>query len=92
MRRNLDATQGLVFSGQLLLDLTAAGMLREAAYKTVQGKAMQAWKEESDFRKAISEDPEIHGYLTADQIQESFSLQRQLRNVDAIFQRVFGLS
>jgi adenylosuccinate lyase len=53
---------------------------------------MQAWKEESDFRKAISEDPEIHGYLTADQIQESFSLQRQLRNVDAIFQRVFGLS
>ncbi|MEP6537222.1 MAG: adenylosuccinate lyase [Bryobacteraceae bacterium] len=91
MRRNLDSTQGLVFSGQLLLDLSAAGMLRETAYKTVQGKAMQAWKDESDFRKAILEDPEVLAHLTADQIQESFSLDRQLRNVDAIFARVFDL-
>src|SRR5258705_1098029 len=53
MMRNLESTQGLIFSGQLLLDLSAAGMLREAAYKAVQGKAMQAWKDESDFRKAI---------------------------------------
>jgi len=90
MRRNLDSTHGLVFSGQLLLDLSAAGMLRETAYKIVQGKAMKAWKEESDFRKAISEDPEILSHLTAEKIQESFSLDRQLRNVDAIFARVFG--
>ena len=91
MRRNLDSTQGLVFSGQLLLDLAAAGMLREAAYKSVQGKAMQAWKDESDFRKAISEDPEVRSHLTAEKILESFSLERQLRNVDAIFARVFKL-
>ncbi|MEO8127194.1 MAG: adenylosuccinate lyase [Bryobacteraceae bacterium] len=91
MRRNLDSTQGLVFSGQLLLDLSAAGMLRETAYKTVQGKAMQAWKDESDFRKAILEDPEVLAHLTADQIHESFSLDRQLRNIDAIFARVFDL-
>jgi adenylosuccinate lyase len=91
MRRNLDATQGLVFSGQLLLDLSAAGMLRETAYKTVQTKAMQAWKEESDFRKAISEDPEVRAHLSLEKIGESFSLERQLRNVDAIFARVFGL-
>lgn len=91
MRRNLDSTQGLVFSGQLLLDLTAAGMLREAAYKTVQEKAMQAWKDESDFQKAISEDPEVRSHLTAEKILESFSLERQLRNVDAIFARVFQL-
>ena len=91
MRRNLDSTQGLVFSGQLLLDLSAAGMLREAAYKTVQGMAMQAWKDESDFRKAISEDPEVLSHLTPEKILESFSLERQLRNVDAIFLRVFQL-
>ena len=89
MRRNLDSTQGLVFSGQLLLDLSAAGMLREDAYRKVQGKAMQAWKDESDFRRAISEDPEVLFHLTPEKILESFSLERQLRNVDAIFLRVF---
>ena len=50
MRRNLEATRGLIFSGQLLLDLAAAGMLRERAYKVVQGHAMTAWETEGDFR------------------------------------------
>ncbi len=62
MRRNLDLTRGLVFSGQLLLDLAAAGMLREAAYKVVQRHAMEAWENESDFRAAVETDPEaLHG-------------------------------
>jgi len=78
-----------VFSGQLLLDLAAAGMLREQAYKTVQAHAMRAWEEESDFRAAIEADPEIRAVLTPEQIAESFSLDRQLRNVDKIFARVF---
>lgn len=90
MRRNLDLTQGLVFSGQLLLDLAAAGMLREQAYKVVQGHAMKAWEEESDFRAAIEGDPRIRAILTPEQIAGSFSLERQLRNVDRIFARVFG--
>jgi adenylosuccinate lyase len=89
MRRNLDMTRGLVFSGQLLLDLAAAGMLREAAYKVVQGHAMEAWENESDFRAAVDGDPEIKRVLTTAQIAESFSLERQLRNVDKIFARVF---
>ena len=89
MRRNLDMTRGLVFSGQLLLDLAAAGMLREAAYRTVQRHAMEALENESDFRKAIDSDPEIARVLTREQIAESFSLERQLRNVDKIFARVF---
>jgi adenylosuccinate lyase len=89
MRRNLELTRGLVFSGQLLLDLAAAGMLREQAYKTVQAHAMRAWEEESDFRAAIDADPEIRAVLTPEQIAESFSLDRQLRNVDKIFARVF---
>jgi len=90
MRRNLEMTRGLVFSGQLLLDLAAAGMLREQAYRIVQAHAMKAWEEESDFRAAIETDPEIRAVLRPEQIAESFSLERQLRNVDAIFARVFG--
>ena len=89
MRRNLEMTRGLVFSGQLLLDLAAAGMLREAAYAVVQRHAMQAWENESDFRAAIESDPEITRVLTREKITESFSLERQLRNVDKIFARVF---
>ena len=90
MRRNLDLTRGLVFSGQLLLDLAAAGMLREQAYRIVQAHAMRAWEEEGDFRAAIEADPEIRAVLTPEQIAEAFSLDRQLRNVDKIFARVFG--
>ena len=90
MRRNLDLTRGLVFSGQLLLDLAAAGMLREQAYRVVQAHAMRAWEEESDFRAAIEADPEIRAVLKPEQIAEAFSLERPLRNVDRIFARVFG--
>jgi len=90
MRRNLELTRGLVFSGQLLLDLSAAGMLREQAYRLVQSHAMRAWEEESDFRAAIESDPEIRAAMSPEQIAESFSLLRQLRNIDKIFARVFG--
>jgi len=90
MRRNLEMTRGLVFSGQVLLDLAAAGMLREQAYRIVQSHAMRAWEEESDFAAAIAADPEIRAVLSPQQIAESFSLERQLRNVDAIFRRVFN--
>jgi adenylosuccinate lyase len=89
MRRNLDLTKGLVFSGQLLLDLSAAGMLRERAYKVVQAHAMRAWEEEGDFRAAIEGDPEIGAVLSKEQIAAAFSLERQLRNIDKIFARVF---
>ena len=90
MRRNLESTKGLVFSGQLLLDLAAAGMLREEAYRLVQGHAMRAWESEGDFRAAVEQDPIIAGYLDQSKISHSFSVRRQLANVDAIFRRVFA--
>src|SRR5689334_3912885 len=68
MRRNLELTRGLVFSGQLLLDLAAAGMLREHAYRVVQSHAMRAWEEGGDFRAAIEGDPEIRAVLSTEQI------------------------
>ena len=90
MRRNLEMTRGLVFSGQLLQDLAAAGMLREQAYRVVQAHAMRAWEEEGDFRAAVEADPEIRAALSPEKLAEAFSLERQLRNVDRIFERVFG--
>lgn len=89
MKLNLDLTGGLIFSGQLLLDLAAAGMLREKAYKLVQQHAMKAWSEDGNFREAIDNEPEIRACLAPEQIAESFSLDRQLRNVDKIFERLF---
>jgi len=89
MSKNLELTKGLIFSGQLLLDLTAAGMLREEAYKIVQRHAMLAWEEDGDFRAAIEADPQIAQYLTDSELSESFSVSRQLANVDQIFDRVF---
>ena len=89
MLKNLEITRGLVFSGQLLLDLAAAGMLREDAYKLVQGQAMKAWEYDQDFRAAIESDPQVTKRLDKDQIAKSFSVSRQLANVDRIFDRVF---
>ena len=63
MRRNLDLGRGLVFSGQLLLELTARGMRREDAYRVVQAHAMEAWKSEGDFRERVHADPEIRAVL-----------------------------
>ena len=90
MKNNVDLGGGLVFSGQLLLDLAAKGVLREQAYGWVQRNAMRAWEEEADFRQLVEEDPDISSVLSADEISGAFSLKRQLRHVDYVFERVFG--
>jgi adenylosuccinate lyase len=90
MLRNLESTGGLIFSGQLLLDLAAAGMSREDAYKLVQTHAMRALKEDLIFRDEIARDPAITSRLTPAQLAATFDYTRQLTNVDAIFTRVLG--
>ena len=90
MLRNLESTGGLVFSGQLLLDLAAAGMSREDAYRLVQSHAMRSWKEGLIFKDEVARDPAITSRLTADQLAHAFDYTRQLTNVDAIFARVLG--
>lgn len=89
MLKNLESTNGLIFSGQLLLDLAAAGMLREQAYRVVQGHAMRAWETEGNFRASIESDKEVLSYLSIEQIQKAFSVARYLLHVDRIFARVF---
>jgi adenylosuccinate lyase len=90
MRRNLDSTQGLVFSGQLLLELTARGMKREDAYRVVQGHAMDAWRTEGDFRAKVSADAAVRAVLSDAEVAEVFRLERYLGHVDDVFARVFG--
>jgi adenylosuccinate lyase len=90
MRKNLDLGKGLVFSGPLLLELTAKGMRREDAYRVVQSHAMEAWKAEGDFRQRVLADPEIRKVVSEAEIEEVFRLERYLTHVDAVFARVFG--
>jgi adenylosuccinate lyase len=93
MLKNMELTGGLIYSGQLLLELSAAGMTRENAYRLVQSHAMDAWSstdqpDSKNFRQLISADPEITQLLTPEKLSEAFDYHRQLRNVDAIFARV----
>lgn len=90
MLRNLNATQGLVFSGQLLQDLVEHGAPREDAYKWVQGHAMAAWESETSFQERVSKDGNIRKFMDEKALAHTFDLKRQLRAVDAIFARVFG--
>ncbi|HXO45364.1 MAG TPA: adenylosuccinate lyase [Candidatus Cybelea sp.] len=89
MRRNLDATHGLVFSGQVLQDLVEHGAPREEAYKWVQGHAMAAWESETSFKDRIAADKNIKKFISKKDLARTFDLHRQLQAVDAIFHRVF---
>jgi adenylosuccinate lyase len=89
MLANLHSTRGLVFSGQVLLDLVESGISREDAYRLVQRHAMRAWREGLDFHELILEDPEISGRVPRAKIEHAFDLKRQLKNIDKIFARVF---
>ena len=89
MRRNLDASHGLVFSHRLLLALIEAGVARDDAYRLVQTHAMQAWEEERDFRQLVEADPEIATRVDLDAV---FDLQATVRHVDTVFERVRALT
>ena len=90
MMRNLESTGGLVFSGQLLLDLVEHGVSREDAYRMVQGHAMRAWKDDLNFHDLVLKDAQITRLVPRQTIEHAFDLKRQLRNIDKIFARVFG--
>ena len=91
MLKNLESTGGLIFSGQLLLDLAESGMSREDAYRLVQTHAMNSWKNDLTFRDEIAKIPEITSRLTPEKLARAFDYHRQLANVDAIFTRVLDV-
>ena len=90
MLRNLESTGGLIFSGQLLIDLAAAGMTREDAYRLVQSHAMNAWQNELNYRELIENDPEIKARLSPEKVAAAFDVNRQLSNIDTVFARVLA--
>jgi adenylosuccinate lyase len=89
MLKNIELTRGLAYSGQLLLDLTRKGVLREDAYRWIQRCSMKVWDEDKDFVRVLQEDPDITRVLTREEIRSVVNPELQLRNVDAIFARVF---
>ncbi|MDT7604671.1 MAG: adenylosuccinate lyase [Acidobacteriota bacterium] len=89
MLENLNATRGLVFSGQLLLALTRSGVSREEAYDWVQRNAMKTWDEGGSFSERVLADKEIASHLSREQIEQVFAPAHYLRNVDKILARVF---
>ncbi len=89
MLKNMELTRGLAYSGQLLLDLTRKGILREDAYVWVQRCSMRVWKEDKDFLHVLLGDPDIARVLSEEEIRSVVNPELQLRNVDAVFDRVF---
>lgn len=90
MRENLERSRGVVFSGSVLLELAERGIARETAYEWVQRNAMRAHDEQKDFKQLLSEDQDVMGVLDSKAIDNAFDLRVQLKNVDEIFDRVFG--
>src|SRR6185436_1112201 len=92
MLENLNRSRGVVFSGQVLLELARRGISREQAYDWVQRNAMTSFGEKKDFKSLLLADADITNVLPAAEIEKAFDLKEQLRNVDAVFKRVFYLS
>jgi adenylosuccinate lyase len=92
MLENLKLTRGLVFSGQLLLDLAHKGVSREAAYGWVQRNAARVWENEADFKTLILQDKDISQHLSESEVEKIFDLEYQVRHVDDIFRRVYDAS
>jgi adenylosuccinate lyase len=89
MRENLDLTHGLVYSGQVLLELVALGVPREEAYRWVQRNAMRAWDEGVSFMDAVLADKDIARHLDRAAIERMFDSRALLANIEGIFDRVF---
>ncbi|HSF24575.1 MAG TPA: adenylosuccinate lyase [Blastocatellia bacterium] len=90
MRANLESLGGVTASGQLLLELTRKGVTREDAYAIVQPLAMRVWDEGANFRDLVMKCQSITARLSGEELDALFDVSKQLRNVDKVFERVFG--
>jgi adenylosuccinate lyase len=88
MRRNVEATQGLIYSSKVLLALTESGLQREEAYKIVQGHAMRAWREAIPYRQLLDDDEVVQAQLSTELLDTIFDPHAFLTHVDATFERL----
>ena len=89
MLRNLQKSGGAIFSERILLKLVEKGLARDQAYRMVQRHALKVGKEGGDLKHELLGDPEVRRYLKPADIEDALDLQHYLKNVDAIFKRVF---
>ena len=89
MMRNLEKTEGLIFSQSVLLALVEKGISREEAYSLVQKNAMQSWTKGKDFLNLLKKDKKVSSLLTKKEIEKIFNLKAQFKNVNIIFKRIF---
>ncbi len=90
MLENLNRSHGVVFSGTILLELARRGVSRERAYELVPRNAMRSFHEQRAFKTLLLDDADVTAVLPPDEIEKAFDLRVQLRNVDQVFDRVFG--
>jgi len=88
MKRNMDATFGLIYSQRVLLKLIDHGMTREEAYDLVQPKTAVAWDEQTQFRPLLEQDAKIMSILSKEELDDAFDYHYHLKQVDTIFKRV----
>ena len=88
MKKNLELTQGLIFSESVLLALAKKGMKREDAYASVQKYAMDAWNSRKNFKEVLKSDKTLASHFKDGELDELFDLKKSIRNVDYIFERV----
>lgn len=88
MVKNLELTNGLIFSQVLLLELAKKGISREYAYKLVQRNAMECWQNKEPFKELVLADEELCDFFTKDELEELLSYDRYINNIDYIFKRI----
>ncbi len=89
MKRNIKLSNGLYNSQDVMLALVRSGMKREDAYRIVQARAMESWKEGKDFFELLSADSDVGEKLGRDELKKLFDIGQHTRHVDTIFKRVF---
>ncbi len=90
MKKNMDITNGLIFSEKVLLKLVDKGITREKAYGLVQRNALKCWQRKTAYKDILISDTELTKYLSSDEIQSCFDLKNEFKNIDLIYKRVFS--
>ena len=89
MLDNLNITKGLIFSQELMLELTKSGLSRAKSYKMVQSYAKKCFAENLDLFNVVQSDKFIMSKITIKRLRSIFSYSKHFRNVNLIFRRVF---
>ena len=88
MMKNINLTNGLIFSQEVLIALIKEGLKREDAYEIVQKSAMKVWEEKCDFKELLLKDKLISKYLSRKDLDKLFNLDKIMININKIYKRI----